>query len=118
MTSPSSGLELSSSDVLEQWRAGGGEHLTYSEVAWTGAACGLTMHASLHFFSAALTGLERFLVLFAPAERLALGLTDGVNPLGTWLLLMLAVGVWGALIGVAVLATVREVFGLVRRVVA
>lgn len=118
MTSPSSGVSMSSPDVLEQWRAGGGEHLTYSEVAWTGTACALILHASLHFFSAALTGLERFLVLFAPAERLALGLTDGFNPLGTWLLLLLAVGAWGALIGVAVLAAFREAAALVRRVLA
>ncbi len=117
MTSPPPGLSLSS-PVLEQWRSGGGEHLTYSEVAWTGAACALIMHASLHFFSAALTGLERFLVVFAPAERLAFGLTDGANPLGTWLLLLVAVGVWGALAGVAILAAVREVVSLARRILA
>ena len=107
-----------SPSVLEQWRSGGGEHLTYSEVAWTGAACALIMHASLHFFAAALGGLDRFLVVFAPAERLAFGLTEGSNPLGTWLLLLVAVGVWGALIGVAILAAGREVVSLVRRILA
>lgn len=115
MPSPPPTAATFSSPVLEQWRDGGG-HLTYSEVAWTGASTALILHASLHFFSAALNGLDRLLLAFAPAERLALGLTQGVNPLGTWFLLILAVGVWGALIGVALLAGVREVAAVVRRV--
>lgn len=114
MPSPSSGLTVQPT-VLEQWRAAGGERLTYSEVAWTGTAVALILHASLHFFSVVLHGLERFLVLFAPAERLAFGLTEGANPIATWLLLLLSVGVWGALVGVAVLAAVHLVTDLFRR---
>lgn len=105
-----------STPVFEQWREAGGEHLTYTEVAWTGAATALIMHASLHFFSVALGSLERFLVLFAPAERLAFALTENAHPIGTWLLLLASVAVWGALVGVVLLAAVREVVWLVRRV--
>ena len=114
MASPtSSGLTVQPT-VLEQWRAAGGERLTYSEVAWIGTSAALILHASLHFFSVAINGLERFLVLFAPAEQLAFGLTKGGNPIATWLLLLVAVGVWGALIGVALLAAVHLVTDLVR----
>jgi hypothetical protein len=98
--------------VLEQWRAAGGERLTYSEVAWTGTAVALIVHASLHFFSVAIDGLSRFLVLFAPPERIAFGITQGGNPLATWMLLLLSVAVWGALIGVAALAAVHVVTDL------
>ncbi|HYZ93446.1 MAG TPA: hypothetical protein VFA34_13815 [Actinomycetota bacterium] len=113
MASPSSGLTVQPT-VLEQWRAAGGERLTYSEVAWTGTAVALIVHASLHFFSVAISGLSRLLVLFAPAERLAFGVTEGGNPLATWMFLLLAVAVWGALIGVAALAAVHLITDLVR----
>lgn len=113
MASPSS--PPVSPTVLEQWRAAGGEHLTFSEVAWTGAATALIMHASIHFFSVALGGLERLLVLFAPAERLAFAVTEGAHPIGTWLLLLASVATWGALAGVVLLAAVREIVGIVRR---
>lgn len=116
MPSPPTAATLDA-PVLEQWRDGGG-HLTFKEVAWTGAATALILHASLHFFSAALDGLDRFLVAFVPPERLALGLTHGINPLGTWFLLTVTVAVWGALIGVALLGAARELAVIVRRVFA
>ena len=114
MASPSM-LELSS-PALDQWRAEGGQRLTYSEVGWCGAAVAIVAHASIHFFSVALPPLERLLALFGPPERLAFGLTQGANPLATWLLLLLAVGAWGSLIGVAVLSAVHEATDVVRRV--
>jgi hypothetical protein len=105
----------SSSPVFRQWRAAGGEHLTFSEVGWTGAAAALTMHAALHFFSVAVAGLERLLVLFAPAERLAFALTGGAHPMGRWLLLLAAVAVWGALGGIVLLSAAREIAAVARR---
>jgi hypothetical protein len=104
-----------SSPVFEQWRAEGGERMTYSEIGWTGAATALVLHASLHFFSAAILALDRFLVVFAPPERLAFGLTAGANPVVTFLLLLLSVAAWGAIIGAAMLATVHHLSSLLRR---
>jgi hypothetical protein len=114
MPSPSESFPISH-PVLELWRAEGGQRLTYSEIAWVGAATAMVGHASLHFFSAAIYGLERFLVLFAPPERLALGLTEGGDPLATWLVLLAAVGVWGAMGGVTLLAVVHGATDLARR---
>jgi hypothetical protein len=114
MASTPSKLELSS-PALDQWRNERGERLTYSEVAWCGAAVAIVAHASIHFFSVALPSLEGLLTLFAPPERLAFGLTEGGNPLGTWMLLLIAVGAWGSLIGVALLSAVHEATDIVRR---
>ncbi len=100
---------------MELWRAARGERITYSEIAWVGASTALVAHASLHFFSAAIYGLERFLVLFRPPESLAFVLIDGAAPIATWLLLLVFIGVWGALIGVALLTFVHEVTGAARR---
>ena len=82
-----------SSEALDQWRPNG-DRLSYNDVGWSGAAVGIVMHASLHFFSVAIPSLERGLALFGPPERLAFGLTDGFNPLATWLSLLLAVAAW------------------------
>ena len=114
MASPPASFELSS-PALDQWRAEKGERLTYSEVGWVGAATALIAHATLHFFSVALPALDRLLVVFGPPERLAFGITSEVNPLATWLLLILAVAAWGALIGAALLSAVHEATDLVRR---
>jgi hypothetical protein len=102
-----------SSEALDQWRPNG-DRLSYKDVGWCGAALGVVMHASLHFFSVAIPSLERFLVVFGPPERLAFGLTDGLNPLGTWLLLLVSVAAWGAFAGIALLALVHETTDLVR----
>ncbi len=115
MASPSVSTGVAQPSVLQQWRAGGGERLTYSEVAWSGASVALVLHAALHFFSVAIAELERFLFVFGPAERLALGIAEGGNPIGTWLLLLLSVGAWGALIGVVLLAWVHVATDVVRR---
>ena len=111
MASPT--FELSS-DALDQWRPNG-DRLSYGDVAWSGAAVAIVMHATLHFFSVAIPALERFLVLFGPPEQLAFGLTANVNPLATWMLLLLSIGVWGSLAGIALLAAVHEVTDLVKR---
>lgn len=73
------------------------------------------MHAALNFFSVAIPALERFLVLFAPAERFAFALTGNAEPLATWLVLLASQAVYWALIGVLILAVVREAIELVRR---
>jgi hypothetical protein len=70
----------------------------------------------LHFFSAAIYGLERFLILFGPPESLAFALTDGGSPLATWLVLLVFIGIWGAVIGVALLTLVHEATAAARRV--
>ena len=103
-----------SSDALDQWRPEG-DRLSFKDVGWCGAALGIVMHASLHFFSVAIPALERLLVVFGPPERLAFGLTDGMNPLATWMLLLVTVAAWGALAGVAILALVHEATDLVRQ---
>ena len=77
MASPQAGFTVEQPSAMELWRAARGEHVTYSEIAWVGASTALVAHASLHFFSAAIYGLERFLVLFRPPESLAFALTDG-----------------------------------------
>ena len=117
MASPQAGftLEQPSPHVMELWRAARGERVTYSEIAWIGASSALVTHASLHFFSTAIYGLERFLVLFRPPESLAFALTDGANPIATWLVLLAFIGVWGALIGVVLLTFVHEVTSAARR---
>jgi hypothetical protein len=104
-----------SSPALDQWRPTG-ERLTYKDVAWTGAGAGVVMHATLNFFSVAIPALERFLVLFAPAQRFAFAVTRDSFPLATWLVLILSEAVFWALVGVALLALWREVAALVRRV--
>jgi hypothetical protein len=104
-----------SSDALDQWRAERGERLTYSEVAWVGASTAIVAHATLHFFSVVIVGLDRLLFAFAPAERFAFALTEGSTPLARWLLLIVSVGVWGALIGIALLSLVHELTDGVRR---
>jgi hypothetical protein len=106
-----------SSDALEQWRAEGGERLTYSEVAWVGASVAVVLHASLSFFSVVIAELEAFLVVFAPAQRFAFALTEGLEPLARWLALLCTLSVWGALVAVASLAAVHEVTDLVRRLI-
>jgi hypothetical protein len=103
-----------SSDALDQWRPEG-DRLSFSDVGWCGAALGVVMHAALHFFSVAIPALERLLVVFGPPERLAFGLTDNMNPLATWMLLLVCVAAWGALAGVAILALVHEATDVVRR---
>ena len=103
-----------SSDALDQWRPEG-DRLSFKDVGWSGAALGIVMHASVHFFSVAIPALERLLVVFGPPERLAYGLTEGMNPLATWMILLLAVAAWGAFAGVAILALVHEATDLVRR---
>jgi hypothetical protein len=113
MASPPAGFEISS-PALDQWRPLG-DRLSYSDVGWCGAALGIVMHASLHFFSVAIPSLERLLAVFGPPERLAYGLTEGFNPLATWMLLLVAVAAWGALSGVAILALVHEATDLIRR---
>jgi hypothetical protein len=114
MPSPSESFPVSH-PVLELWRAEGGQRLTYSEIAWVGAATAMVGHASLHFFSAAIYGLERLLVVFAPPERFAFGLTEGGDPIATWIVLLTAVGVWGAIVGVTLLATAHGATDFVRR---
>lgn len=99
---------------LEQWRPQG-DRLSWSDAAWSGAAWGLSMYAALHFFSVAIPALERFLVLFVPAERFAQALTRDALPLATFIVLMASQAVFWALVGVALLAAVREVVWLVRR---
>jgi hypothetical protein len=114
MASPATDFPVSS-DALEQWRAAGGERLTYSEVAWAGAATSIVAHACLHFFSVAISQLERLLIVFAPAEAFAFGLTEGSAPIARYLLLLLTVGVWGALIGIALLSAAHELTDVFRR---
>jgi hypothetical protein len=103
-----------SSDALDQWRPEG-DRLSFKDVAWSGAAVGVVMHAALNFFAVAMPALERLLAVFGPPERLARGLTAGFDPLATWLLLLPSIAVWGALVGVALLAVVHETTDLVRR---
>jgi hypothetical protein len=103
-----------SSDALEQWRNGGGERLTYSEVGWIGASVSVVMHATLSFFSVVIADLERLLVVFAPAQRFAFELTEGSEPLARWLALLFTLAIWGALIAVSLLATVHELTDAVR----
>lgn len=105
-----------SSDALDQWRPEG-DRISIKDAGWCGAALGIVVHAALHFFSVAIPSLERGLAVFGPPERLAFGLTDGLNPLATWMLLLLSVAVWGALGAVAILALVHEATDAVRRVV-
>ena len=99
---------------LEQWRPQG-DRLSWSDAAWSGAAWGLSMYASLHFFSVAIPALERLLFVFAPAERFAHALTQDALPLATFIVLLGSQAVFWALVGVALLAAVREVVWLVRR---
>jgi hypothetical protein len=99
---------------LDQWRPEG-DRLSFKDVGWCGAALGIVMHASLHFFSVAIPSLERLLAVFGPPERLAFGLTEGLNPIATWMILLVSVAVWGALVGVAFLALVHETTDLIRR---
>lgn len=103
-----------SSDALDMWRPNG-DRLSYSNVGGSGAALALVAHAALHFFSVAIPALERLLFVFALPETFALGLTRGYNPLATWLLLLLTVAAWGALLGIATLAAVHEATDLARR---
>jgi hypothetical protein len=103
-----------SSDVLDMWRPNG-DRLSYADVGWSGAALALVSHAALHFFSVAIPALERLVVLFAPPETFAIGLTRGYNPLATWLLLLVTVAAWGALLGIALLAAMHEATDFVRR---
>ncbi len=98
---------------MDLWRPDG-DHLRWSEAAWLGASVGVGMHAILSFFSAVLPSLEAVLVLFAPATRLAEGLTAGAAPLGQWFVLLLSQGFFWALVGVALLAAWRELVYLVR----
>lgn len=112
MASPSTSFPLSS-PPLDQWRPEG-DRLSYKDVGWSGAAVGIVIHAALHFFSVAIPALERLLVVFGPPERLAFGLTEGFNPLATWMLLLLTVAAWGAFSGVAWLAAVHVVTDAVR----
>ena len=105
-----------SSDALDQWRPEG-DRISIKDAGWCGAALGIVMHASLHFFSVAIPALEYGLAVFGPPERLAFGLTDGLNPLATWMVLLLCVAAWGAVGGIAILAFVHEATDLVRRVV-
>jgi hypothetical protein len=73
------------------------------------------MHAALNFFSVAIPVLERLLVVFAPAERFAFALTRDADPIATWLVLLASQAIFWALVGVAILAAVREVVELIRR---
>jgi hypothetical protein len=104
-----------SSDALDQWRPDG-DRLSFKDVAWSGGALAIVMHASLHFFSVAIPSLEHLLAVFGPPEHLAYGLTRNLDPLATWMVMLLAVAAWGALSGVAILAFVHEATDLVRRV--
>jgi hypothetical protein len=113
MASPQASFDVSS-PALDQWRPNG-DRLSYKDVGWCGAALGIVMHAALNFFSVAIPSLERLLAVFGPPERLAFGLTEGANPLATWMLLLLAVAAWGAFAGIALLALVHEATDLVRR---
>lgn len=106
-----------SSDVLDQWRPDG-DRLSYKDVGWSGAAVGIVVHAALHFFSVAMPSLERLLLVFGPPERLAFGLTDGFNPLATWMVLLLAVAAWGAFSGIALLAAVHVATDGIRAVLS
>jgi hypothetical protein len=115
MASPQAGFTVEQPSAMELWRAARGERVTYSEIAWIGASTALVAHASLHFFSAAIYGLERFLVLFGPPESLAFAVTDGANPIATWFVLLALIGVWGVLIGVALLTFVHEITNAARR---
>ena len=114
MASPPASFDISS-PALDQWRPEG-DRLSFNDAGWCGAALGIVMHASLHFFSVAIPSLERLLAVFGPPERLAFGLTENLDPLATWMLMLIAVAVWGALVGVALLALVHEATDLVRRV--
>jgi len=115
MASPQAGFTIEQPSAMELWRAARGERVTYSEISWIGASTALVAHASLHFFSAAIYGLERFLVVFGPPESLAFALTDGASPIATWFLLLAFIGVWGAVIGVVLLTIVHEVTSAARR---
>lgn len=101
--------------ALEQWRPQG-DRLSWSDAAWSGAAWGLVMHAALNFFSVAIPTLERLLVVFAPAERFAFAITRNADPIATWLMVLASQAAFWALVGVALLAAVREIVWLVRRV--
>ena len=103
-----------SSDALDQWRPEG-DRISLKDAGWCGAALGIVMHAALSFFSVAIPSLERLLAVFGPPERLAYALTNGLNPLATWMLLLITVAVWSALVGVALLAFVHEATDLARR---
>ena len=104
-----------SSDALDQWRPEG-DRISIKDAGWSGAALAVVLHASLHFFSVAIPSLEHLLAVFGPPEHLAFGLTRNLDPLATWMLLLLFVAAWGALSGVAILAFVHEATDLVRRV--
>ena len=103
-----------SSEALDQWRPEG-DRISIKDAGWCGAALGIVMHAALSFISVAIPSLERLLAVFGPPDRLAHGLTAGLDPLATWMLLLICVAVWGALVGVALLASVHEATDLVRR---
>lgn len=99
---------------MEAWRPDG-DRLRYADAGWAGAAWGVAMHATLSLFSVAMPSLRPLLALFAPAERLALAITDSAAPIARWLCLLTVQGVFWALVGVAVLGLWRELEALVRR---
>jgi hypothetical protein len=103
--------------VFEQWRPQG-DRLTYADAAWCGVAWGLSMHAALHFFSAAIPSLEALLIPFGPAERFAFAITQHAAPIGTWIVLLATQAAYWAVIGVALLAAVRGAVFAVRRSLA
>jgi hypothetical protein len=114
MASPTPGFPISS-DALEQWRAAGGERLTYSEVGWTGTAVALVAHATLHFFSVVISALDPLLAAFALPEHFAFALTKSSAPIARWLVLEFSVAAFGALVGIGLLALVHEATDLARR---
>jgi len=88
--------------------------LTPGEAARGGAVWGVAMHAILSFFSLAIPGLGRILVVFQPAERLALVGLASAPPLARWLALIVFQGVFWALASVALLGIWRECVALAR----
>ncbi len=112
MASPPASFDISS-PALDQWRPEG-DRVSFKDAGWCGAALGIVMHASLHFFSVAIPSLERLLAVFGPPERLAYGVTEGMNPLATWMVLLVTVATWSALAGIALLALIHEVTDALR----
>lgn len=102
-----------SSPGMDTWRPQG-DTITYGDAAWAGAAWGLAGHATLHFFAIPLPSLEPLLVVFAPAERLAFGLTQNATPLARWFVLLVSVALFWSLVGVGVRAAAHEIGATIR----
>lgn len=94
--------------AMDAWRPQA-ERMTYGDAGWLGAAWGLAGHATIHFFSVPIPWMERLLVLFAPAENLAFGLTRSAAPIGRWALVLVSVAVFWAIAACGILGAWREI---------